>query len=135
MASKAIYILDSFALLAYLEGEEGMDRVQGKLDDAAKDRCHVYMCIINLGEVLYTVEREQGLPKAHETFSAVQQLAIEVLPADNQTVLDAAHIKANHALSYADAFAVACAQKMKGTLITGDREFEAVEKEINVEWL
>lgn len=135
MADKPIFILDSFALLAYLQGESGMVRVQAILRDAEKSRCFVHICIINLGEVLYIIEREQGLAKTHETLAAIQRLPIEVLPVNNQTVLDAAHIKANHAVSYADAFAVVCAQRSSAIVLTGDREFETVEKMIHVEWL
>ena len=135
MADKPVYILDSFALLAYLQGETGMERVQSVLADAEKNRCHVYVCIINLGEVLYIVEREQGLVKAHETLGAIQQLPIEMVSVDNQTVLDAAHIKANYALSYADAFAVVCGQKLGGIILTGDKEFESVEESVGIEWL
>ncbi len=135
MANKVTYILDSFALLAYLQGEAGMERVQAILKDAGKDRCSAQICIINLGEVLYIIEREQGLVKAHEALAAIQQLPIEVLQVDNQTVLSAAHIKATHALSYADAFAEVCAQNVNGVLLTGDREFESVEQIINLEWL
>lgn len=135
MADKPTIILDSFALLAYLQGELGMERVQTVLKDAERDRCSVYICIINLGEVLYIIEREKGLTKAHETLATIQRLPIEVLPVNNQTVLDAAHIKANHAVSYADAFAVVCAQQLDGVVLTGDKEFESVEKLIQVEWL
>ncbi len=135
MANKPTYILDSFALLAYLQGEVGMARIQQALEEAQKDRCRVSMCIINLGEVLYIIEREQGLVKAHEALAAIQQLPIEILPADEQTVLAAAHIKANHVLSYADAFAVTCAQSLNATVLTGDREFESVESLISLEWL
>ena len=135
MADKPVYVFDSFAMLAYLQGETGMERVQSLLKDAEKERCHVDICVVNLGEILYTVEREKGLAKAHETLAAIQQLPIEIFPAENQTVLDAAHIKANHALSYADAFAVVCAQKLDATVLTGDQEFRSVEQIIRVEWL
>jgi predicted nucleic acid-binding protein len=50
-------------------------------------------------------------------------------------VLDAAHIKANHALSYADAFAVAAAIRESATILTGDPEFETVESLVKIEWL
>jgi ribonuclease VapC len=135
VANKPAYVLDSFALLSYLQGEAGRERVQSLLQEANRDRCHIFMCVINVGEVLYIVEREKGLAKAHEILAAIQQLPIEILPAETQTVLDAAHIKANHALSYADAFAVICAQTVKGTVLTGDREFESVQQIIHVEWL
>ena len=135
MASKPVYVLDSFALLSFLQGEAGTERVQSLLQGASKDRCHIFMCIINVGEVLYIVEREKGLARAQEILAVIEQLLIEVFPAETQTVLDAAHIKANHALSYADAFAVITAQTVKGTVLTGDREFESVEQIVNVEWL
>ena len=135
MADKPVYVFDSFALLSYLQGETGVERVQTLLQDAEKERCQIYICIINLGEILYIVEREKGLAKAHETLAAIQQLPIEVFPVENHTVLDAAHIKANHALSYADAFAVVCAQQLDAIVLTGDQEFKSVEQVIRVEWL
>jgi len=135
VASKTNYVLDSFALLAYLQGEAGMERVQSVLEDGGKDRCHIYVCIINLGEVVYIIERAMGLAKAHEALAAIQQLPIEIFPAENETVLDAAHIKAHHTLSYADAFAVVAAQAVNGIVLTGDKEFESVEQVISVEWL
>lgn len=50
-------------------------------------------------------------------------------------VLEAARIKALHPLSYADAFAVATAARFGATVVTGDREFEAVEGIVPIEWL
>jgi len=93
------------------------------------------MCIINLGEIIYLIEREQGLAKAYEALAAIQKLPMEIVPSDNQTVLDAAHIKVNHAMSYADAFVVVCARNLNGIILTGDKEFESAEEIIEVEWL
>ena len=65
------YVLDSYALLAYLEAEPGSDRIR-ELLEAAKDRkCHLCMCVVNMGEVMYIVERERGLPKAQETLGRI----------------------------------------------------------------
>lgn len=135
MANKKAYVLDSFALLAYLQGEAGMTRVQQTLEDSQKGRSLVSICVINLGEVLYIIERERGMVKAQEALAAIQQLPMEILPAHEQIVFAAAHIKANHALSYADAFAVTCAQNQNAILLTGDKEFESVESLVSVEWL
>jgi ribonuclease VapC len=129
------YVLDSFAFIAYLEDEPAAQRVQKILKDAEENKCKVYISIINLGEILYSVERNNGLAKTHETLALVQSLPIEILPADNQTVLAAAHIKANHPISYADAFVVVAAQKIKGTIMTGDPEFEEVTELAKIEWL
>ncbi len=129
------YVLDSFAFIAYLEDEPAAQRVQKILKDAEENKCKVYISIINLGEVLYSVERNNGLAKTHKALALIQSLPIEILPADNQTVLAAAHVKANHPISYADAFVVVAAQNINGTIMTGDPEFEEVTKLAKIEWL
>lgn len=129
------YVLDSFAFIAYLEDEPAAQRIQKILKDAKENKCRIYISIINLGEILYSVERNKGLAKTHEVLALIQSLPIEILPADNQTVLAAAHIKANHPISYADAFVVVAAQKINGTIMTGDPEFEEITKLAKVEWL
>lgn len=129
------YVLDSFAFIAYLEDEPAAQRVQKILKDAEENKCRIYISIINLGEILYSVERHHGLAKTHETLALIQGLPIEILPADNQTVLAAAHVKANHPISYADAFVIVAAQKIGGTIMTGDPEFEEVTQLAKIEWL
>jgi ribonuclease VapC len=129
------YVLDTFALIAHLEGESGMTRVRDLLQSAEMGDCNLYISIINLGEVLYITERQYGLKKAQDALAAIRQLPIEILPVDDQTVFAAAHIQANYRLSYTDAFAVTAAQGLNGVLVTGDPEFAPVEKIIQLEWL
>jgi predicted nucleic acid-binding protein len=47
----------------------------------------------------------------------------------------AAHIKANHRLAYADAFAVAAALQENAVVLAGDPDFLAAETLVRVEWL
>ena len=133
--AKPTYLLDSFALLAYLNDEAGKMRVQELLLLAKDSKCRLLMCQINLGEALYIVERERGLPVAQSVLALVESLPIALLEASRDLVLDAAHIKANHALSYADAFAVAAAMREQAIVLTGDPEFESVDDLIEIEWL
>jgi predicted nucleic acid-binding protein len=134
-ASPPVYVLDSFALLAYLEGEPGMARVQAILAQCARGESIACVPLVNLGEVLYISERERGLAWAQQVLAAIEQLPIRVLPASREAVLAAAHIKAQFPLAYADAFAVVAARERGGILITGDPEFKAVEEIVQIEWL
>lgn len=134
-AKGGVYILDSFALLAYLGNEPGQARVRQVLEQAESGDCTALLSVINLGEIAYIVEREQGLARAHETLAAISHYPVRVLPAELGTVLAAAHIKANHALSYADAFAVAAAQEFGGIILTGDPELAALGDVVQVERL
>jgi len=129
------YIFDSFAILAFLEGEEGAKRVQAVLEAARQEKAKVAFSVINLGEVMYIVERERGLAAAQKVLAIIEQLPLEILPATQERILSAAHIKARFRVAYADAFAIAAAQEFGGVALTGDPEFVEVEKIIQVEWL
>lgn len=135
IASASRYVLDSFALLAHLGDEAGAARVRAVLKAASLGRAQVFVSAINLGELVYITERERGLVEAQMALNAVEQLPVQILEATRERVLAAAHIKANHALSYADAFVVAAAQEMGATILTGDPEFRTVEALVSVEWL
>ncbi len=130
-----VYILDSFALLAFLEGEGGAARVKAILEQAHQEDAQIYLSLINLGETLYITERERGLSTAQKTLAAIEQLPLEILPATRERVLAAAHIKANYSVAYVAAFAIAAAQEFKATAVTGDPEFSQVETIVQVEWL
>jgi len=131
------YVLDSFALLAYLQGEVGMPRVRAILTEAEEGQHTIYASLINVGEVLYTIEREHGLTEAQRALAAIDQLPVEIAPISRAIVLAAAHIKARYPVSYADAFAVVAAQDHNGVVVTGDPEFKSIvnAKIALVEWL
>lgn len=91
--------------------------------------------MINLGEVAYIVERRRGAAVANEMVEKVYSLPVLITDVDKKRVLDAAHIKANHAISYADAFAIALAKELDAPVVTGNPEFEKVEPLVQVFWL
>jgi ribonuclease VapC len=132
-----IYVLDSYALLAYLEAEPGGDYVKELLEAASEGKCRLYMSIINLGEVMYIVERERGLPKAQGTLARIDELPIEIVDADRSLTLAAAHLKAHWSIAYADCFAAALSQIKSAPLVTGDPEFRKIKpgSALQVEWL
>ena len=135
MSDPTAFVLDGFALLAYLQDEPAAPRIEKLLDNAGKERCRIFLSLINLGEILYITERRGGVVKAHDTLALIRQLPIEIPQLDEQTVFTAAHIKANYTLSYADAFVVATAMQENATVLTADPEFQSVEALVKVEWL
>lgn len=135
MAGSTAFVLDSFALLAYLQDEPVASHIEKLLENAGKEKCRLFLSMINLGELLYITERRGGVAKAQDALALIRQLPIEIVPVDEQIVFAAAHIKANHAISYADCFAVATAIQENAIFITGDPEFQSVEAIVKVEWL
>ena len=133
--AKPAYVLDSYALLAYLNGEAGQTRIQEILTLALSNEVKVYLGLINLGEILYIVERRRGLTQAQRTLSLLESLPLTICDTTRALVLDAAHIKAGHTISYADAFVAALAQSENAIVVTGDPEFKFVTELVRIEWL
>lgn len=135
MGESPVFVLDSFALLAYFQDEPIADRIQKFLENARKGKCRLFFSLINLGELLYIIERRGGIAKAQDALALLRQLPVEILTVDEQIIFAAAHIKANHPISYADAFVVAVAVQANAAIITGDPEFRSVEDIAKIEWL
>lgn len=129
------WVLDSYALLAFLGAEPGHERVDELLRSSCAGRADLYLCLINYGEVLYIIEREKGLTETLLAIAAIDQLPLEVVQADRELTFAAAHIKARYPLAYADCFAVALAQKLEAAVLTGDPEFRRVSHLVDVDWL
>jgi ribonuclease VapC len=129
------FILDSYALLAYFQAEQGGGVVRDILKKARAAEASVLLSVINLGEIYYIVSRKLGIATARELVEDIKGLPLDLIDADRDRVLAAAEVKAQHPLSYADAFAVAAALEFSATIVTGDSEFKAVESQISVLWL
>ena len=128
-------VLDSFALLAFLRGEAGDDKVAALLEKAGERDLPLPMTEVNYAEVQYIILRKDGAARWADVARDLPTLPIEFHPADRELSDLAADFKSRFSLSLADAFAAALARKHKAELVTGDPEFKAVEKEIKINWL
>ena len=132
---KTIYVLDSYAILAYFQAEPGGLKVKELLKQAKAEDVVTSMSLINLGEVIYNTGRELGKCRAKEILDDIMLLPIEFAEVTRTRVLAAAQIKTQYPISYADAFAVSLAQELSATIVTGDPEFKQVESLVTLFWL
>ena|SRR3989338_1418989 len=130
-----IRVLDAHGLLVFLEKEAGYEKVEESFVAAVEKDEHILMTSVNFGEVYYIILRECGQGKAHEIEKIMKTFPIKIIDVDIQLAKEAAYFKSNHKMSYADCFAAALARLHKGEIITGDKEFRAVESEIKIAWL
>ena len=129
-------LLDSFAIIAYLNKEKGFEKVRDTMSEAEKSGNSVLMNEINIGEVYYILFRKRGPEKADYFLQTIlQSLPIIVVSNDFDDVIKAAKIKAEHPLSFADCFAAATAKKNNSVIMTGDPEFKKIEDLVAIEWL
>jgi ribonuclease VapC len=136
MAKKAkAYVLDTWAVIAYLEDEPSGETIEELIATAHEEQVPIYMSVINLGEVWYTVAREISEEEANSSIKILSDLRIQVENVDWEITQEAARFKSQHKMSYADAFAAALAKVMKAELVTGDNEFKPLDGEIKISWV
>ena len=128
-------VLDSHAVLAYINDEPAAEKVQEYLDLGREEKAKLYMNVVNLGEVYYVLSRRKGVDVANIAMALLKKKPITFIIADERLALMAGRIKAFHKLSYADAFAAATAIDLDAVLLTGDDEFRSVEDKVKIEWL
>lgn len=128
-------VLDSWAMMAYLQGEKAAKKVVDILADAHANGDSLLMSVVNAGEVWYTIAQRAGTDRAEEAIELLRSLGIKFIDIDWATTQIAASYKAKGKISYADCFAAALAKQTNSPIITGDPEFKQVEKEIQILWL
>jgi predicted nucleic acid-binding protein len=123
---KKSYVFDSYGVLAFFRNEPGGQEVKQLLLQAVLDQCTIWMSVVNAGEVYYMTKRKENATKAALAWEQLQQLPIIFTDVTLELALNAAILKADFKLSYADAIAASLAIQQKGILLTGDAEFEYI---------
>lgn len=136
MAKKAkAYVLDTWAVIAYLEDEPSGERVEDLIATAHEEEIPLYMSVINVGEVWYTLAREISEEEANASVKTLRDLRIQFEDANWEMTQEAARFKSQCKMSYADAFAAALTKIKKADLVTGDNEFKPLDGEIRISWV
>jgi predicted nucleic acid-binding protein len=108
--------LDSWAILAWLDGEEP---ALSRLNELIVSRPVVSW--VNLVEVYYRVERDHGRQAADEILTSLRRNLAPDLPGTAR-MIEAARLKARAAIALADCFAATTAAAHDLVLLTGDPE-------------
>lgn len=131
----AVRVLDSYSILAHFKDEPGSELMDQVYSSARESGLPLLLSTVNWGEVFYATLRTAGRERAEDAARLISRLAIEVIPADLELARQAAEFKAARKMSYADCFAAALAKLRKAELVTGDKEFRQVEREVKILWI
>jgi len=129
------YALDTSALIAFFQDEPGAAKVQELLTEARQAEHPLLLSVVNWGELYYVAWQRMGQAAAQQRVQEIARLPIELVDVDRETALLAATLKAQHKLPYTDGFAAALAMQRKAVVVTADRHFARVEKQMGMLWL
>jgi predicted nucleic acid-binding protein len=127
-----VIIFDSWALLAFFQNEPEGIQVEEIIRNEVSTSSEMYISVINLGEIWYSVAKKFNDKKADEVIDYIETLGIKVVPIEWPLTQIASKFKKRGGLSYADCFAAALTFEKKGTLLTGDFEFEKLSDLISI---
>ena len=131
-----IYVLDTSAIIRYLDREAGWPRVLYVLDLCSSELCRVLVSAVNWGELAAKLRRDHSQAVQEATMAALLSLRIEVVPATADRAVKSGAIKARLKIPYADAFGVELAYDSPNhTLITADFDAKPAESEVRIEFL
>jgi len=124
------YILDTSAVLALTDQEDGFEKVEELLERATGGEADVGTCAVSLMELYYITLQEQGEDQAAQLVGLVKSWPVSWIYPDEKMLLLAGRIKAFHRLSFADAIIAAVARLHEAVLVHKDPEFETLADEI-----
>jgi len=127
-----VYVLDTSALVALIESEEGADIVRELLKQAYFGDIMIIVSFMTYMEIYYIALMEYDENEARERLNLLNSLPISRVESKEDMGVMASKIKANHYLSVADAWIAALAKQRNAILVHKDPEFEQIESEIQV---
>jgi predicted nucleic acid-binding protein len=120
----ADFVLDTSAVLALRDDEEGADRVEQILRRARDGRAHVLLSFMSRMEILYRVTIDEDEEAARSALRLLESSGIRWVSCEDTILEAAARIKVGGGLSVADAWIAATALLHEAILIHKDPEFE-----------
>lgn len=130
----ATHCLDACAVIAYLRNEAGAEILKGLIE---RPTTFLVMHVCNLGEVYYDFFRDDGLTAAQTAWINTLNLPLALRrDADDAFIQRVGVLKVEERISFADAFALALAERLSIPLVTTDHhEFDAVERKGHIRFL
>ena len=131
-----VYVLDSSAILRYIDNEPGADRVWEILALCIANRSKIYISAIQWGEVAGKLRERLGPASGTSVMTNLLPSEAEIVAATAQRAIQAATFRVDRNLAYADGFAMDLAlDSTDRVLVTADYGFKAVDDLAKIEFL
>jgi predicted nucleic acid-binding protein len=130
------YVLDSSAVLRYLDGEAGSDRVRLILRTCVTGRAGLLISAIQWGEIAGRLRIRLGPSEQARILDSILPSEAAIVPANGERALRAANLRVDHKIAYADALALELATESPNrVLVTADYGFKPFARLARIEFL
>ncbi len=130
------YVLDSSAVLRYLDGEAGADRVAEIIKDHIGGRCEAIMSSLHWGEVAGQSCKIRGKSGMDLVLSRLNAFGIGVISVGADQAVGAALLKLKRKIAYVDAFGIEVTRNAPDRIfVTADFDFKPASRDVKIEFL
>jgi ribonuclease VapC len=131
-----VYVLDSSAVIRYIDSEAGANRVNVILKLCVDGRAAVWISAVQWGEVAGNIRGRFGATDQLRILSAILPSDVEIVPVTGERAVRAAELKVDRKIAYADAIALELARESSDhVLVTADYGLKAVDDMARIEFL
>jgi len=128
------FVLDTSAILALWNEEDGASTVENILRDKKHDR-KIFISFMTFMECRYRVWKDHDQSAADELFRSLSLLPVTRVDVDDALIMTASELKAQHKISVADSWIIATAITRKATLVHKDPEFDVLSDTVTMKIL
>src|SRR4030088_3292084 len=130
------YVLDSSAILRYLDDEAGAARVAEIIKSHLAGRCVAVVSAVHWGEVAGITCKAHGKQAMEMVLSRLSAFGIQVVAADGERAMRAGLISVKRDIPYLDALGVELAgDSGEHVFVTADFDFKSAGRDVRVELL
>lgn len=130
------YVLDSSAILRYLDNQAGAARVSEIIKAHLAGRCEVFISAVHWGELAGITGKIHGRQAVDLVLSRLSLLGFQIVPADGERAVRSAMLKLQRQIPYVDAFGIELtAESPDRVFVTADFDFKPASRDVKVEFL
>jgi predicted nucleic acid-binding protein len=131
-----VFVLDSSAVLRYIDNEAGGDRVNAIFKTCVRRQAQMRISALQWGEVAGYLRKRLGASDGQRALESLVPLELEIVPATGERALRAADLRTSRNIPYVDAFAIELTMDSPDrVLVTADYDFKAVDDLARIEFL
>jgi len=130
------YVLDSSAILRYLDDEAGAARVAEIIKSHLAGRSEAVISALHWGEIAGITCKRHGTQAMELTLSRLSAFGLQVVTADGDQAVRAAMIKLKRRIPYVDSFGIAVTAAARDRVfVTADFDFKPAIRDSKIEFL
>jgi predicted nucleic acid-binding protein len=131
-----VFVLDSSAVLRYIDREAGGPRVKAVIESVAAGQAEIYISALQWGEVAGRLRKRLGADAQKRILESLRQLEFKIVPASAERAEHAGELRIDRKIAYADAFALDLAMDSpEHILVTADYGFKDFADLARIEFL